>query len=671
MTFSVQFPFRLRHDGLIMSIASRTRSLALLSIAFSFLSCSHGAKRPPEAEALPVSIGGHDIETIAILGTNDIHGALAAQDLKTREPEGAATIDYQAGGVATIASYVKVLRDEFGSSFMWLDAGDEFQGSIESNLDQGAPMVQFFNSAKVNAAAIGNHEFDFGPDKHASPIPGTKTEDRLGSLKARISEAKYPYLSANIANQATGAPATDLLPGLLPHAIYSTGKVKIGVIGLTTEETPRTTSSVNIRMLSFTNLKDAALKEATELRRAGADLVVFTAHVGLKCERGRSSASSHVRKPTEPQGDCGSHDEMVRLLKSLPAGTVDAVVAGHSHQIVHHWVAGVPVIEGGAFGRYINVIYLNYDLKEHKLLTDLTRIEGPIPVCPKVFQNQNDCNGDRPAPRNGRGALVSAQFHGQKISEDDPINDMLKPVLAKSAEAKKVVVGQVARPVDHDRFKESALGDIVADAMRDATGSQVALMNSGGIRANWEQGSLTYGDVFRTLPFDNTVVRVHVTGKELKNILRLAESGSRGFFPVSGVKLRILHPEVDAPGDDLNGDGKIDNWEMRRLQSVALEDGTEIRDDAKYTLATLDFLLTGGDDLGWAMLKIPQDRQDPPSMLLRDAVLERIKKVSALGPINSFERPIIDPKDPRMKFEKPAGKKGKGSRKRGRKKARK
>ncbi|MGK5083380.1 5'-nucleotidase C-terminal domain-containing protein [Bdellovibrionota bacterium FG-1] len=639
------------------------RHFPLLMVLIILLAnCSHGPTHNPVTEdqgELPPT--GKNIETIAILGTNDLHGALGSAQLKTRENDGIAPIEYQAGGVAMIASYVKILRQEFGNHFVWLDAGDEFQGSIESNLNQGAPMVQFYNASGVQVATIGNHEFDYGPDNRTGMSP----QDRLGALKARISEAHYPYVSANIVNKATGRLASDLLPGLLPHVLLPVGRLKLGVIGLSTEETPKTTSSINIQNLSFTDLKNATLKEAQELRTQGADLVVITAHVGLKCEQGRASASSHIRKPTEHQGDCGNRDEMVKLLKNLPAGTIDAVVAGHSHQLVHHWIAGVPVIQGGAYGRYLNVIYLNYDLNQKKLLTDLTRIEGPVPVCPTVFQNQNDCNGDRPAPKGGRGPLVAYQFHGQTLSEDTAIVDMLKPVFDQSAQVKKQVIATAARPIDHDRFKESALGNIVADAMRDATGAQVALMNAGGIRSNWEQGAITYGDVFRALPFDNTVVKSQVTGKELKTIIRLAESGSRGFFPLAGVKVRLIHPDLDAAADDLNQDGKIDPWEVNRIRSITLEDGSEIRDTSNYTFATLDFLLTGGDDLGWIMSKIPLNRQSPPpASLVRDAVLARLHKLAASGPINTVSHPIVDPSDPRIRFEKPAVPKRKAKHKR-------
>jgi 5'-nucleotidase len=648
-------------------LARTVTSVALIALAapVALSGCTHGGHRPPELEAAQASARGQgsgEIATIAILGTNDIHGALAPQELKTRESDDHAPVAYRAGGVAALASYVRELRSEFGSSLLWLDGGDEFQGSIESNQAQGAPLVRFFNQMGLQAAAIGNHEFDYGALKPegagASPAP----EDRLGALRARIAEARYPYLAANIRDRATGELATRLLPGLAAHQIFDTGKLKVGVFGLTTVDTPRTTLSTNVRDLSFADLKSTALAESAELRREGADVVVLVAHAGGKCERGRSSAASHVRTPTEPQGECGPHDEIVQLLKSVPSGTIDAVVAGHTHQVMHHWIAGVPVIEGGAFGRYFNVIYLNYDLSAHRLVTDRTRVEGPVPVCPLVFQNQGDCNGDRPAPRAGRGPLVAPVFHGAKMREDSDVQRMLEPVYARTAAIKHEAFATLARPVEHERFRESGLGDLVADAMREATGAPVALMNSGGVRAPWEAGPLTFESIFRTLPFDNQVIAVRVTGRELKTILRIAESGSRGFFSVSGVRIRLIPPDEDAPGSDLDGDGKIDVWEDNRIRGIELEDGSPIQDDREYRLATLDFLLSGGDDLGWIMKQIPLQRQDPPAGLLREAVLRHLRLLAKSGPINTAERPLINPAAPRLKFERTPAKGKKGHR---------
>ncbi len=612
------------------------------------------------------STSQHDLETVAILGTNDIHGGLAPIELKTREADGAKPIEYQAGGAAYIASYVRILREKYGAHFLWLDGGDEFQGTIESNTERGAPMVQFFNLAGLSAAAVGNHEFDFGADEaHGKDV-------LTGTLQSRMSEARYPYVAANIIERATGRHAP--FPNTQTRVMLQAGRLKVGVIGLSTLDTPTTTRAENVKGLEFEDLKTATLREAKALRDEGADLVVITSHVGIKCDRGRSSAGHTIRKPGDPQGECDEDDEMVRLLRSLPAGTVDGVVAGHSHQVVHHWVSGTPVIQAGSSGRYMNVMYLTYDWTEKKPVPERARIEGPLPVCPAVFQNQNDCNGDRPAPSNekgGRGPLVTARFRGEKIGPDPAVQAMLAPVIQRTEAKKAEILAQAARPVEHNRQGESELGNLIADAMRAAARTDVAIMNPGGIRAPWEQGSITFGSVFRTLPFDNAVSKLTLTGKELKLLLRIVESGSRGFFPTSGLKLQVIDPAFDAPSSDLDGDKKIATWEINRLLDAKLvpEIGAEddngkddakeskpraILDEKKYTVATIDFLVTGGDDLAWFMSQIPAERKVLSSgILARDSVVDYLKVHAKAGDaINDSESPLIDPDNRRLTLKK-------------------
>lgn len=156
-------------------------SAVLTFLFFIAFGCSSVPQEPRLTE-IPTSNPLPGIEAIAILGTNDIHGALAPFSLKTREASNSLSTSYPAGGVATLAAYIDILRSEWGDHLIWLDAGDQFQGSIDSNSQQGAPMVQFFNATHLTASAVGNHEFDFG----------------LPALKARMSEAHYPYLAANI-----------------------------------------------------------------------------------------------------------------------------------------------------------------------------------------------------------------------------------------------------------------------------------------------------------------------------------------------------------------------------------------------------------------------------------------------------------------------------------------
>jgi 5'-nucleotidase len=620
---------------------SRKFALSVL-FSVSLVACQSTPKQSPvqlESNTLDRSrtearaASTHHIETVAILGTNDIHGTLAPVTLKTRETDGSTPVVYQAGGVATLASYVKILKAEFGDRFIWLDAGDEFQGALESNLQFGAPMVQFFNKNGLDAAAIGNHEFDFG----------------LNILKKRTREANYPYLAANVREKETGALIS--LPNTNPHTVISAGKLKIGVIGLSTIQTPVTTRSENVKSLQFEDLKTTALKEAKILRKMGAHVVVLTAHSGLKCSPGRAPTIRTMRKFSDPQGECGSQDEMVHLLHSLPAGTIDAVVSGHTHQIIHHWVAGVPVVQAGAFGRYINVIYLKYDWDDKRLLTDETQIEGPIPVCSTVFQNQNDCNGERPAPKSGRGPLVAHKFHGEIIQPDSATEEYLKPALLKAEQEKNRILGTAVSELPHFKEKESPLGNLVADAMRAAVHTDFALINPGGVRDSISSGTIRYGDVFRAFPFDNEISVLKVTGKELAMILRVSQCGFRGFSSVSGLSLRLIDANHDAPFDDLNGDGKDSLWKLNRVLDVRLADGSSLDPARYYTLATSDFLVTGGDDLGWAMSKVSPDRvQLNSGHLIRDAIVQYIEKA---GMVNTGLQPLSDSKNPRLKFENP------------------
>jgi len=621
-----------------------------------------------------------DQETIVILGTNDIHGALLPQTLKSREETPGTEVMYESGGLSTLVHYVKILRKTLGTHLLWLDAGDEWQGSLESNLAQGAPMVVGFNAGTLNAAAIGNHEFDYGARNSSENNPQAKDEspDLLGAMKDRLRDAQYPYLSANIFEKTSGKQPS--WPNFYPSRLLKVGRLNVGVIGLTTLETPKTTLSDNIRTLEFRALRDATLRETQKLREQGAQVILAVAHVGLKCELGRMPLGHAIRKANDPQGPCRNADEMVQLIESLPEGTLDGVVSGHSHQVVHHYINGVPVIQGGVFAKYFNLIYLTYNFKEKRVVSDRTRIEGPIPVCPKVFRHQVDCNGDRSPPKEGRGKLVRARFRGELIEPDAEILKLTESYIQKAAEKKSEVISQVERPLDANRFAESPLGNLVADAIREAVQADISIMNAGGIRANIESGKMLYGDVFRTLPFENAISILSLTGKELKLLLEITQSGARGFYPTSGLKITAemltLDPEAQrnppqVKARDLDQNGVQEAWESDRIHSLQLSDGSPLQDSKTYKIATVDFLVKGGDDFGWFMKQISSTKVTLESgITIRDAFINHVKKLSAKGPLNSIQAPLVDPQNPRLVLEAPHGKKSKGksSRKKGRKK---
>src|SRR5262245_47391265 len=132
--------------------------------------------------------------TITVVGTNDLHGGIAPRDGR--------------GGLALFAGYlanVRRAREKDGGAVVLVDAGDRFQGTLESNLAEGAPVVAAYDALGYDAVAVGNHDFDYGPVGSAS-VPRSPADDPFGALAARAAEARFPFLAANILVAATGQP---------------------------------------------------------------------------------------------------------------------------------------------------------------------------------------------------------------------------------------------------------------------------------------------------------------------------------------------------------------------------------------------------------------------------------------------------------------------------------
>ena len=170
-------------------------SLVLFALLFS-------CQTPREAEQSPVAVvkpppvaatpaASNQPLRVTIVGTNDVHGWVMG--MKERFPRG----EIRYGGAATFAAYMQVLRQDNPNGVVLVDAGDLFQGTLVSNLTEGSVVIEAFNQLGYDAAAIGNHEFDYGP---VGPISAATqaTVDPFGALKARIAQAKFPLLSTNI-----------------------------------------------------------------------------------------------------------------------------------------------------------------------------------------------------------------------------------------------------------------------------------------------------------------------------------------------------------------------------------------------------------------------------------------------------------------------------------------
>jgi 2',3'-cyclic-nucleotide 2'-phosphodiesterase (5'-nucleotidase family) len=266
---------------------------------------SPAAAEAPRVGALP--------RRVRVIATNDFHGTL--------EPRVDAR-GTRRGGAGAVAGVIEQARRECADcAVLLLDGGDMFQGTPASNLVFGRSIVALYDALGYTAAALGNHEFDWGQD----------------TLRARMREARYAILGANV-QYADGRD----VPWIRDDTLVEVGGVRIGIIGVATVETPRVTLAANVSDLRFVDPAPIVLRRAQALRGRGAHLVVVVAHSGAFCD---------------DDGDDRCAGEIVDLATGV-GRAVDVIVSGHTHSLVRTLDPGVPIVQARSNGRAVGVVDL-------------------------------------------------------------------------------------------------------------------------------------------------------------------------------------------------------------------------------------------------------------------------------------------------------------------------
>jgi 5'-nucleotidase len=460
------------------------------------------------------------VVTLSIVGTTDLHGYALERDGR--------------GGLEILAGYVRNVRHaraSDGGAVLLVDAGDTYQGGIESNLSEGAMVVDAYNAMGYTAAAIGNHEFDFG----AVDVDGRRRsahDDPRGALKAIAARAKFPVLAANLIDDATGKVVA--WANVRPSVIVDAAGVRVGIIGVMTIDALRSTLVVNTRGIHVAPLASTIEAEARDLRTAGAQVVIVTAHAGGNCGR--------FDNPVD-LASCDDSAEIFRVANALPRGLVDAIVAGHTHAAIAHEVNGIPISQAFSLGRAFGRIDLSFDRDRGKI-TDV-RIFAPTDL------------------------VVPAEYEGLRVERDRRIADAMAPELARVRALQATPLGVSADgPIRRVLEDESPLGNLFADAMRAEEHGDVALTMSnvpGGLRADLHAGPLTFGELYDVFPFDNQIVKLRLSGADLYDVVsQEIRRARRGALGISGIRVRAacsaagLHVDIlrdsgtrVAPGDSL------------------------------------------------------------------------------------------------------------------------
>jgi 5'-nucleotidase len=566
----------------------------LAAVLFLALSCTT-ATIPPAATNSAPAAPVH----IVLVGTTDVHGWFAGHNDTLKD----GTVNHW-GGLAILKSYVDALRAANGGNVVLVDSGDLFQGTLESNIFEGEPVVKGYNALGYAAAAVGNHEFDYGPVGPDAVVtkPG---QDPLGALKHNASMMNFPMLSANMTEKGSGAT-----PAWVHRSTMVTvAGVKIGIIGLSTPDTPNVTMPANVAALDFNAPVPAAVKEAADLRARGADMVIVIAHMG-----GRCSDLNDVHDVAS----CEPGHEVMQFLQALPKGTIDAYFAGHTHSQIRQYIEGVPTVQSLAYSREFSTLDAWIDPAQHRVTR--TEMRPLTMLCTAVYAGTETCD-----PKQAKGAtqFVPRVFEGKTIAPDPQLAALFAPYLAKVAEKRNEPVGiRTTAAIPRSYFGEAPLGDLLADLMRSGTGADIAIINSGGIRAELPAGDLRYSDVFEVSPFDNFPAVVTLTGAQVAEMLRLTANGEHGILQVSGLKYTYdAAKDADKPAA-----------QRQRVISVTLPDGTPIDPAAKYKVVMPDFLAVGGDGLMPVMQDVPKSEiHIDQSAPLRELFVRELRKRGAAG----------------------------------------
>ncbi len=466
--------------------------------------------------------------SLTILHTNDFHarfepiskydGPCSAEDNTAGECF---------GGTARLVNAIKDAKART-NNYILVDGGDQFQGSLFYTYYKGKMAAEMMNMLGYDGMTVGNHEFDDGPEV----------------LAGFMGEINFPILMSN-----ADVSAEPLLAGkLAKSAVIERGGEKIGLIGLTTEDTDELASPGE--NVIFTDSVAAVQGEVDLLTAQGVNKIIVLSHSGYKV------------------------DQMV----AENTTGVDVIVGGHSNSLLSNtsdraegpyptMVKQTAIVQAYAYGKYLGELNVTFD------------DEGNVTAA------------------TGEPIVIDAA-----VVEDETTLARIAELAQPLEELRSKVVAETAEPIEGDRavcrVQECPMGNLIADAMLARVkdqGIDIAIQNSGGIRASIDAGEVTMGEVLAVLPFQNTLSTFQVSGATL---LEALENGASQIEEVAGRFLQVsgMTYSVDpaaAPGS--------------RISDVMVA-GMPLDPAKTYGVVSNNYVRNGGD--GFAMFKTAENAYD-------------------------------------------------------------
>lgn len=487
---------------------------------------------------------------ITILSTTDLHANILPIDYYTDRPD--------ARGLAKVASLVRQIRGENPSGTLLLNSGDTIQGAplgyvhnIRNNTPPD-PMMLTMSAIGVDAMAVGNHEYNFG----------------LKVLEKARSEAAFPWLSANTYNTATGQPH------FAPYIVKEIQGVRVGILGLITPGVPSWDDPKNYAGLEFREPLAEAKKWVPRLRtEERVDLVVIAMHMGLEEDLATGAAQP---------GSVPNENRALAIAREVDG--VDVIVMGHTHREVPAlFVNSTLLTQASAWGRH------------------LARAD--------VYMERDGGGRWRVAAKQARTMAIT-----DATPTDPEIARLVEPYDRETRAFLNRVIGRSDRDLTLERFRDrdTALLDLVHRVQLDASKADVSMVAVFNRQARVAKGDVRVRDIAGLYVYDNTLVTLDVTGRQVKEAL---EHSARYF---DGRVFDYNYDQAEGVTYELDPAKPVGE----RVLNLRFR-GQPLEPDMRLRLATSNYRANGGG--GYTMLsEAPEVSRS--SKEIRDLIVEWVEQ---------------------------------------------
>ncbi|XP_033966962.1 5'-nucleotidase [Pseudochaenichthys georgianus] len=509
-----------------------TSRCALLTSLCIFLNCS----------------GTASTFEVTLLHTNDNHARIEETSVDSGKcsPRGPCF-----AGVARRFTKVSEIRKK-EKNVLFLDAGDQFQGTVWFNYYKGAEAAHFMNKLGYDAMAFGNHEFDNGVE---------------GLIKPFLQNVNCSMVSANIKTDQT--LASKLSSYYQPYTVINVGLEKVAVVGYTTAETPFL--SMPGQHLTFEDEVKALQVQVDKLETLGCNKIIALGHSGFAMDQ---EIAKRVRGIDVV---IGGHTNTFLYTGKTPSTEVPA--GPYPFMVRSNDGRNVPVVQAFAFGKYLGYLKVTFDQAGNvvKAVGNPILMDSSIPQDPDILADIEEWKKNL--------AQYSSQYVGQTLV-------------------------YLNGTFEECRFRECNLGNLICDAMiyhniKYSSELQwnhvgICMLNSGAVRTaideHYKNGSITMEEILTVLPFGGTFDLVKIKGSTVKKAF---EHSIHRYGSMSGEFLQVsgIHVQYDL--------SKPVNQRVVSLSMLCTECRVPkyepVDPEKTYTVVMPSYIVGGGD--GFTMIK--------------------------------------------------------------------